>query len=308
MAAKIKKPKSASWHSHPYKPKGINHKAFKKVYWPYIPIVLSIAGLLALGSSVGALSAIARDPSGNVLSYATSMSINGLLESTNSARSQNGISTLKLNSQLNAAAQAKANDMAARNYWSHNTPEGNLPWIFVSAQNYAYQKLGENLATGFADERTTVNGWLSSPSHRDNMLDGTFSEVGFGFTNNGNYTSAMRGPMTIVVAFYGQPQAQAASSPLQSNSIPLAAGLETVAPSRAQVVLANTSVAKFGTVAAIAGIIAVIAIWVGRHALAVRRAVAYGESFVLRHPLMDIGFLVIVALLFLMTQTAGLIQ
>jgi hypothetical protein len=67
-------------------------------------------------------------------------------------------------------------------------------------------------------------------------------------------------------------------------------------------------VATFATSLALAGTFAAIGIWISRHALAVRRAIAMGEAFAIRHPLMDIGLLIIAALSFLLTQTAGLIQ
>jgi hypothetical protein len=206
--AKIKKPGSDS-KSHP---RGIKKHVFERVYWPYIPLVLVISFLLVAGGRGGALTAAYHHPFGKVLSYSTSMSIGGLLADTNAQRSANGVAGLSLNGKLDAAAQAKADDMAARNYWSHNTPEGNPPWIFVNNQGYSYQKLGENLATGFSDEQSTINGWMASPPHRANLLDSSFSEVGFGFANNPDYTSAGGGPMTIVVAFYGQPQVLSAST------------------------------------------------------------------------------------------------
>lgn len=357
MTAKIKtRLVKSSSQKHPYKPKGVSQKAFKKVYWPYIPIVLIIGVLLVLSSSAGALTKFVHYPNGQVLSYATSMSINGLLSATNSARSQNGVPALTLDDRLNAAAQAKANDMADRNYWSHDTPEGNPPWIFVTAQKYSYLKLGENLAAGFSDEQATVNGWMASSPHRANLLDKAFKNVGFGFANNPNYTSAGGGPMTIVVAFYGDPQVLASQSfsPVSSttpkstqtsspkNTVPTVPtpkpstaapepepepqpAKETPVPapntesnvssanlasrsSHAQLALANLPVATFATSLALAGTFAAIGIWISRHALAVRRAIAMGEAFAIRHPLMDIGLLIIAALSFLLTQTAGLIQ
>lgn len=144
-----------------------------------------------------------------VLAYATSMSNSELLSATNSQRGQNGSGTLTINQQLTSAAQAKANDMIARNYWSHNTPDGQEPWVFMNNAGYAYQKAGENLAYGFTTSDDTVTGWMNSPSHRSNLLDGEFSEVGFGFANGSNFNNG--GPETVVVAMYGKPQVLAAS-------------------------------------------------------------------------------------------------
>ena len=340
-------------HRSPRKPKGISDKAFRRVYWPYLPVVLIIGVLLSFSSQAGVFSALIHQPGGRVLAYATSMSSGGLQGSTNSARAQNGVASLQINSKLAAAAQAKADDMASRNYWSHNTPEGNPPWTFVTAQGYSYQKLGENLAAGFSDEQSAINGWMGSPPHRDNMLDSAFLEVGFGWASNPNYTSAGGGPMTIVVAFYGKPQVLSSqssnnSTPPPSASVkstapaptspditiqpPSSAPAEVTEPkneaataspntdtninssqlagksSRLQLVLASFPVAKFATTFALLGAVAAIAIWLGRHALAVRRALFKSERFAIRHPILDLGLLIIAALSYLLTQTAGFIQ
>jgi uncharacterized protein YkwD len=353
MTAKIKKRSYKSDRRSSHKPKRISDKAFRRVYWPYIPVILIIGVLLSLSTQAGALSAIINQKGGRVLAYATSMSSSGLLSSTNGARASNDVGSLKINSKLAAAAQAKANDMAERNYWSHNTPEGDPPWTFVSAQKYSYQKLGENLAAGFSSEQSTVNGWMGSAPHRDNMLDSAFSEVGFGWTNNSNYTSAGGGPMTIVVAFYGKPKVLAAQSsnntsssapapapaksptlsPAPSSSTPPAApppappepeeetppappNTESDADlaelagtsSRAQLAVASLPFAKLATSVATLGAAVALGIWASRHALAVRRAIVHGESFAIRHPLLDIGLLIIAALSYLLTQTVGLIQ
>jgi uncharacterized protein YkwD len=351
MTAKIKTRSYKSGRRSAHKPKGVSVKAFKKVYWPYIPVLLIISVLLSLTLQSGAISVAIAKRGGQTLAYATSMSSGGLLSSTNTARAQSGVASLKLNSKLIAAAQAKAEDMAARNYWSHNTPEGNPPWIFVTNQGYSYQKLGENLATGFSSEQATVDGWMGSAPHRANMLDSAFNEVGFGWANNANYTSAGGGPMTIVVAFYGKPQVLSnQSAPTASPPPPVAVKKTTPAPaspppaapppaapepappenqasqqppnsesisnsseladksSRAQLVLANFPIARFATTFALLGAAAAIAVWLSRHVLALRKALLRSERFAIRHPLLDIGLLIIATLFYLLTQTAGFIQ
>jgi hypothetical protein len=225
MTAKIKTRSRLGRSRHQHKPKGVSTHAFEKVYWPYIPVLIVVGILLTFSGQSGALQAAVRHHGGKVLAYSTSMSVSGLLTDTNNARSSNGVTSLNLNDQLDAAAQANANDMAARNYWSHNTPEGNPPWVWVTDQGYAYQKLGQNLAAGFNDEQSTINGWMASPPHRENLLDPSFSDVGFGFANNPNYTSASGGPMTIIVAFYGAPAATTpapAATPTVGNATPAA--------------------------------------------------------------------------------------
>jgi hypothetical protein len=285
-----------------------------------------------------------------VLAYASSMSIGGLLTDTNSSRAANGVAALSLNSKLDAAAQNSADDMAARDYWSHNTPEGNPPWIWVTAQGYSYQKLGQNLATGFPDELSTIDGWMNSPPHRENMLDPAFKDVGFGYANNPDYTAAGGGPMTIVVAFYGEPQVLSAATPApaaptakpeapsspqptsaqQTQPTPVATPAPTpqaqpaknqpettqtpkqnvTAPAkqtRIQVALSSSKVAPAAGTASLLAII-IFAFWTARHMRAVHKYFLKGEHYIIRHPLTDIGLLVIACLLFILSQTAGLIQ
>src|SRR5690349_4469833 len=162
---------------------GSHHRVSKhylKVYWPYAPIALIVAVGLFIGSP-------SRNEKHGVLSYATEMSTNELLSATNTERLSHSSTGLSINKQLSAAAQAKAEDMSRRNYWSHNTPDGKAPWVFITNAGYSYQKAGENLAYGFSSSRETVTGWMNSQSHRNNLLDSKFTEVGFGFVNARDY-------------------------------------------------------------------------------------------------------------------------
>jgi hypothetical protein len=234
--------KTRNSDSHKTKPQGVHKNAFDKVYWPYIPIILIIGVLLSVGIQSGSLAAYAKHPGGRVLAYANSMTIGSLLADTNASRSANGIGGLSLNNKLDAAAQANADDMAARDYWSHYTPDGDPPWIWVTNQGYSYQALGQNLATGFNDEQSTIDGWMASPPHRENLLNSAYTEVGFGYANVPNYTAAGGGPMTVVVAFYGEPQvlgaataaSPAAPAPKAPVSAPAAAPPASAQPAVSQ--------------------------------------------------------------------------
>jgi len=97
---------------------------------------------------------------------------------TNAKRAQNGLSVLSQNSLLTQAATAKANDMIASDYWAHNSPKGRTPWSFISAASYHYVFAGENLARDFNDASSVVDAWMDSPSHRSNLLDPNFKEIG----------------------------------------------------------------------------------------------------------------------------------
>jgi len=346
--------KSRIADSHKTKPKNVNRRSFERVYWPYLPLLIAISFLLTLSVNGGALQAAVHHKFGNVLSYSTSMSLGGLLNDTNAQRSANGVAGLSLNNQLNAAAQANADDMAARDYWSHYTPEGNPPWIWVSNQGYAYQALGQNLATGFSDEQSTINGWMASPPHRENLLNSNFTEVGFGFANDPDYTAAGGGPQTIVVAFYGKPQVlsaqttapvaaaptastpttpvasatpasqpaadQPVTTPADASSSPAAAkqAATTQTPKQNITPSSNTShlqlaapSASYGPAATKLSVVlafVIIGLWANRHIRALHKFLVKGERYALRHPLTDMGVLMMAALLFILSQTAGLIQ
>lgn len=314
MAAKIKSPTAHTKSSHKTKPKGVSAHNFEKVYWPYIPLLLFAFFLMSLAAHQGLLKSIIKHPTSSVLAYATSLSGQELLNDTNQARSANGQKALVMNADLVKAAQAKANDMALRNYWSHNTPAGNPPWVFVTATGYEYQKIGENLAAGFSDSQATISGWMASTEHRENMLDSEYTQVGFGFANNPNYTSSgSGGPMTIVVAFYGEPlDAAAALDRNSSVSLAAAAGnLSSTPPastSRAQVALAGMPIAEYATLVVGSGLVAAAALWLGRHMYALRRVVVHGETYARTHPLFDLGLAVMALAFFSLTRTVGLIQ
>lgn len=174
-------------------------KHFLKVYWPYIPVI-AVVTFSMLFSPVNPVYKVAQPAT---LAYATEMGASSLLAATNAQRADNGLGPLTLNTKLNASAQAKANDMVSRDYWNHNTPDGKEPWVFFDAAGYVYQKAGENLANSFSTSEATVIGWMNSPSHRANILDTSYTEVGFGFVNAENFTG--KGESTVVVAHYGQP-------------------------------------------------------------------------------------------------------
>src|SRR6202050_2598877 len=165
-----------------------------KTYWPYLPIALVMVIGFAANNWLS-------QQHKSVLGYATDMSVQELLDDTNTQRAENGEPPLTINADLDQAAQAKANDMSAQNYWSHDTPEGQTPWSFMTAAGYDYQTAGENLAYGFDTSADVLTGWMNSPDHRANILNTTYHDIGFGIVNIANYQNS--GPQTLVDAMYG---------------------------------------------------------------------------------------------------------
>ena len=128
--------------------------------------------------------------------------INKVFTLTNISRAEQGLDELALNPELIESAQLKANDMVTKGYFSHYTPEGNPPWYFIDENKYNYEVAGENLAMNFTAAQSVHSAFLASPSHRKNILDPRFEEVGFAIANgeiDGKHTQ-------VLVEFFGKPE------------------------------------------------------------------------------------------------------
>ncbi len=269
-------------------------KRYVKVYAPYLPAIAGLVVSLAL--------LLPRDSGSNpssVLSYATSTTASSLLEETNSKRIQDNKAQLSLNSSLATAAQAKADDMAEKDYWSHVSPDGKQPWYFVEQAGYKYSKAEENLAYGFDSSKETINGWMNSTEHRRAMLSSDVSEVGFGVANAANYQD--KGNETIVVALYAKPQIAAVNEVKSDFSSNPADSI-----SLGQLITAG----KYPWLNLLVGIgIGLISMYlIIKHSLKFRRWLRKGEQYVLHHPIVDISLISLLILLIVVYQTAGFIQ
>lgn len=136
-----------------------------------------------------------------VLGYAANISPGEVIRLTNVQRSANGLSPVTDNSILDSAALAKGNDMLAKGYWAHFAPDGTSPWSFFLKFGYKYRYAGENLARDFQDAPSAVNAWMNSPSHRENILNPNYREIGIGVVE-GNLAGV---DTTIIVQFFGTP-------------------------------------------------------------------------------------------------------
>ncbi len=190
-------------------------KLFLRSYWHYIPLILVTTFGLVFGS---VLPQTVGSNQPQTLAYSTEMSVSQLLSHTNSERTSRGLDALTINSKLNNSSGSKASHMVTNDYWAHNAPDGTSPWHFFESAGYNYQKAGENLAYGFSTSSATVTGWMNSPSHRDNMLDPDYDEVGFGFVNSSDFVNS--GQQTIVVAHYGRSLGASTSKQETQQSTP----------------------------------------------------------------------------------------
>ncbi len=138
--------------------------------------------------------------------YSSAITVQNIIDLTNRARLNLGLTELKPNSALMIAAQNKADDMVLNQYFAHVSPTGQTPWNFILNSGYKYSLAGENLAVHFTSAESVQEGWMASPSHRANIVNDKFKEIGIGIAQ-GEFEGF---PTTFVVQMFGTPQAQAA--------------------------------------------------------------------------------------------------
>jgi len=124
-----------------------------------------------------------------------------LVNLTNQNRSAANVAELKVNPILEKAAQMKADDMATRSYFAHNTPEGLTPWYWFEKAGYKYKYAGENLAVNFENSEDVETAWMNSRGHFLNIMNPKYTEIGIA-TSTGIY----KGRTAIfVVQMFGTP-------------------------------------------------------------------------------------------------------
>jgi uncharacterized protein YkwD len=161
------------------------------------PVVVALALLAVTAPAAGA--ADSADAAAKAMSdrcpYADTApgqaSLTGLRTGTrclvNAERVARGLRPLRAQSGLARAAGAFAAEMNALKFFDHTSPTGSTMLSRVRAAGYmrraATWSIGENIGWGsgtLATPRAAVQGWMNSPPHRENLLNGRFTEIGIG--------------------------------------------------------------------------------------------------------------------------------
>lgn len=83
------------------------------------------------------------------------------------------------NSRLAEAAQLHSTDMNENQFFDHTGSGGSTLVSRVEQVGYNYNTIGENIAMGETQtEVIVVEGWMNSPGHCRNIMNGSFSEMG----------------------------------------------------------------------------------------------------------------------------------
>jgi len=141
---------------------------------------------------------------------------NNIITLTNDKRGDTNAPVLTESKVLDQAAKLKLDDMFTNNYWEHVAPvSGKQAWDFMKQAGYKYEVAGENLAKGYHDSTSTVDAWMNSQSHKDNLLGIKYTEIGVA-VGSGTLDGK---PVTLVVQLFGKPQTTLAAAVNQETKV-----------------------------------------------------------------------------------------
>lgn len=209
-------------------------------------ISMSLMGLLVLITFLGTnLQAVLWQSSDWLVSTVLPAVV---VKLTNEERASINAAPLQRNATLDAAAKLKAEDMAKNEYFAHFSPTGVSPWHWFDQAGYVYAHAGENLAIHFTDSSEVVEAWMDSPTHRQNIVNGLYTEIGVG-TAKGKFDGY---DTVYVVQLFGTPGVVPAKAPVVQTPEPKTVAVSepvvvpevTTLPAAAEEVLSAESVAN----------------------------------------------------------------
>ncbi|MGY5125748.1 CAP domain-containing protein [Streptomyces nigrescens] len=110
-----------------------------------------------------------------------------VVELVNDERRKAGCSPLTVNAKLTKAAQDHSKDMADHQNMSHTGSDGSSPEDRITRAGYNWSSYGENVAYGYSTPESVMEGWMTSPGHKRNILDCSFKEIGVGHAQPDDY-------------------------------------------------------------------------------------------------------------------------
>ena len=109
----------------------------------------------------------------------------------NAQRAQNGLKPLAENWELSRVARYKSADMAGKRYFSHESPTYGSPYQMMRSFGISFRFAGENIAYGQRTPAAVVGAWMNSSGHRANILSSSYTQIGVGYHEAGNYWTQM---------------------------------------------------------------------------------------------------------------------
>ncbi|MEU5220360.1 CAP domain-containing protein [Streptomyces sp. NPDC020807] len=151
-------------------------------------VLLTVAaGVYAAGSGADRAGATSRTAASRTAASGTAADfVREVVALANEERERAGCGPLRAEAHLRNAAQGHADDMARRDYYRHDSPEGRDAGDRITGAGYTWSRWGENIHRGPDTPARAMADWMDSPSHRENILDCSFKDVGVGVTLTAN--------------------------------------------------------------------------------------------------------------------------
>lgn len=127
----------------------------------------------------------------------------------NKERTSHGLGALSGSAVLDKAADNFAEDMVQRRFFDHVSPGGGTFMDRIKAAGWTASggwSAGENIAWGsgsYATPEAIVDGWMHSPGHRANILNGSFTQIGIGIAEGAPQPGVRGDAGTYVTDFTG---------------------------------------------------------------------------------------------------------
>jgi uncharacterized protein YkwD len=133
-----------------------------------------------------------------------------VVAAVNSARADRGLGPLRISRNLTAAAGRHSREMAENGYFEHRSADGSAFWKRIAryypAGRFQIWSVGENLlwSSPATDARGAVRMWMRSPTHRRNMFEPRWREIGISALHVPAAPGVYKGlDVTIVTADFG---------------------------------------------------------------------------------------------------------
>ena len=104
----------------------------------------------------------------------------------NQQRTNNGLSALKIDNEVQRVARIKAQDLVDNNYFDHNSPTYGTPFQMLKSFGITYKSAGENIA-GNSSNSAAVTAWMNSSGHRANILNSSYNYTGLAVVSSPKY-------------------------------------------------------------------------------------------------------------------------
>ena len=272
-------------------------KNYGKVYWPYLPVLI----FTILGLSFGLfITSLSQNSKQNTVSYAS------LLTTTNQYRLKNGLSQLNYNQNLSTAAQLQANQIAISDSWSPLSKSQQPAFSLITTQNSQLSSPKENLAYGFKSSSSVLSAWSNSDYQNSNILSSNSNSVGFGVVNATDFMGIHN--QKIVVAIFADNQALPLPTVSVTNNKPnnLSTDVKSLAVIRLNSLTKNDNIYELYAIGFL--MVAIVIVIFSRHTYKFHKWLTKGENLVIKHPLLDIGLVVVFIVLAGAIQTTGYIS